>query len=103
MIDTEKVLHGLDSCGSDYGIPNICEITECPYREHKAWCVHELALEALGLIEQMMEEREPTKVKLGGNSGLCGTPWYQCSACSTDINPGDKYCRECGRPVKWNA
>lgn len=30
--EKEKVLHGLDSCGFCDGVPNICEVTECPYR-----------------------------------------------------------------------
>lgn len=57
--DKEKVLHGLNSCGFCDGIPNICEATECPYREHKAWCVHELAHDAGLLISELMKEQEP--------------------------------------------
>lgn len=64
MADLEKVLHGLSSCGNDYGIPNICEVTECPYREDKAWCVHELAHDAWMLIAELLKEQVPRLMTL---------------------------------------
>ena len=63
MIDREKVLHGLSSCGTDYGIPNICEVTECPYREDKAWCVHGLAHDAGMLIAELLKAQEPRVIR----------------------------------------
>lgn len=36
-----------------------------------------------------------------GHSGGGSTWWYVCGICGTAINPGDKYCHECGRAVKW--
>lgn len=59
MTNLEKILHGLSSCGTDYGIPNICEVTECPYRENKAWCVHALACDARMLITELLKAQEP--------------------------------------------
>ena len=59
MADRGKVLHSLNSCGFTDGIPNICEVTDCPYREHGAWCVHELAHDAGELIGEMMKEPPP--------------------------------------------
>ena len=52
--EREKVLHGLDSCGFMDGIPNICDVTECPYREHLSWCSHELAHDAGLLIHELL-------------------------------------------------
>ena len=54
----EKVLHGLDSCGSYDGIPNICEVTECPYRGDVS-CAHELAHDARLLIGELLKAQEP--------------------------------------------
>lgn len=62
MINQDKVLHGLNSCGFYDGIPNICGITECPYREHGAYCVHELAHDAGVFINELLKEREPRKL-----------------------------------------
>ena len=29
------------------------------------------------------------------------TWWYVCSDCRTSISPSDKFCRECGKRIKW--
>lgn len=29
------------------------------------------------------------------------TWWYVCGECRTSIDPRDKYCRECGRKIRW--
>lgn len=50
MADLEKVLHGLDSCSTDCGVPNICGLTECPYMGNGPACVHMLANDALALL-----------------------------------------------------
>ena len=63
MADKEKVLHGLDSCGFHDGI-NICEVTECPYRDNKAYCVHELAHDAGMLISELLKAQEPRVMTL---------------------------------------
>ena len=28
--------------------------------------------------------------------------WYECGNCGTSVNPGDKFCRHCGKKVKWD-
>ena len=53
MIDREKVLHGLDSCGNDDGHPDRCGRTACPYRDNGVWCIHKLAHDAGLLIKQL--------------------------------------------------
>ena len=58
MADMEKVLHGLSSCGNDYGIPNICKVTECPYRGTGAFCSHNLAHDANMLISELLKAQE---------------------------------------------
>lgn len=64
MTDREKVLHGLSSCGNDYGTPNICEVTECPYREIEVSCVHSLAHDAMMLITELLKAQEPRVLTL---------------------------------------
>lgn len=29
------------------------------------------------------------------------TWWYACGECHTAIDTADRFCRQCGRPVKW--
>ena len=51
---------------------------------------------AIAMLKEQ-EAVEPAREYSGG-----GTTWWNvCGACRTAINPNDKYCHECGRPVKW--
>ena len=59
MVDREKVLHGLSSCGYCDGIPNVCGVTECPYESDKPWCTHYLAHDAGELIGELLKAQEP--------------------------------------------
>ena len=38
----------------------------------------------------------PAEIEGGGH-----TWWYVCGECHTAIDRKDKYCRECGRRMKW--
>ena len=59
MVDREKVLHGISSCGYCDGIPNVCGVTECPYESDKPWCTHYLAHDAGELIGELLKAQEP--------------------------------------------
>ena len=43
-------MQGLEACSCNAGIPNICEVCDCPYRDTPLECVHRLANDALNLI-----------------------------------------------------
>ena len=101
MIDREKVLHGLSSCGTDHGIPNICEVTECPYMEDKAWCVHRLAHDAGMLIAELLKAQEPVKPVFDAGDGKT-IGQFLCGKCHAKIGLGHPhFCWYCGRAVKW--
>ena len=106
--EKEKVLHGIDSCGFCDGVPNICEVTECPYRGNKGWCVHELAHDAGMLISELMEEQEPiAPVKVNRymetdeNGNWFSSETYDCGDCGVELHGKANYCHLCGRAVKW--
>ena len=51
---------------------------------------------------ELLKEQEPVKlVKEYSRSG--DTWWYVCPKCRVARNLNDKYCSECGRPVKRNT
>lgn len=52
MPKREKVIWGLMACGCGAGVPNVCEVMECPYRGHQGACVHLLAQDALSLLKE---------------------------------------------------
>ena len=48
----------------------------------------------------LLKEKEAVKPEREHSGG--GTTWWNvCGNCKTAINPNDKFCHECGRPVKW--
>lgn len=95
--EKEKVLHGLSSCGTDYGIQNICEVTECPYRKDKAWCVHGLAHDAEMLIAELLKAQEPVKPKWEKGYAYCGKCGYKLHW----IVDQNNFCPNCGQAVRW--
>lgn len=53
MIEREKVMYGLYACSEDYGVPDICGLMNCPYKDHPVECVHLLARDAYNLLSKM--------------------------------------------------
>ena len=106
MTNMEKVLHGLSSCGNDYGIPNICEVTECPYRGTGAFCSNNLAHDANMLISELLKAQEPVEPELDVDQwrcGKCGHLLEHQELLGTNILFHEQYayCPNCGKAVKW--
>lgn len=100
-----RVKKGLECCkkaGAIYtgelGITAGDECTkECPYREKDGccYCLDHLVQDCL----DRLSAQEPVKPERSGH----GTTWYYCcGACGQPIDPGDPYCRKCGKKVKWD-
>lgn len=46
------------------------------------------------------KEPEPVPPQIERSGG--GLTWWNiCGNCKTAINPNDKFCHECGRPIRW--
>ena len=99
----ERVLHGLNSCGFYDGIPNICEVTECPYRDDKCGCVHELAHDAGLLISELLKAQEPVEYVVHcKNADLSNGTEFACGECGGSLlHKKVNYCPWCGRAVRW--
>ena len=48
------------------------------------------------------EAVEPRKED-DGNTEPCTCWWYVCGSCGREIDPQDRFCRQCGREAKWNG
>ena len=48
---------------------------------------------------ELLKAQEPVKTK--HNNGV--THWYVSAECDVSVNPGDKYCHECGRRLVWDC
>lgn len=51
-------------------------------------------------LQKDQEAVEPTVSSLETHDGLCSW-WYQCGKCKMPIDHGDRFCRHCGKKVKW--
>ena len=90
MADREKVVCGLE-CHMRATGP---ECGKCPYDAIDLRCIKSLRDDAIALLKA----QEPVKpdVKIIG----CGKR-YHCGGCKVSIEPNHKFCRICGRAVKW--
>lgn len=99
MPDREKVIQGLEftkamitfnpSTGEDIEPGNLNEADKTTYDA----CVGAIAL---------LKEQEAVKPEME-HSGSGVTWWNVCGNCKTAINPNDKFCHECGRPILWEG
>ena len=88
MADIEKVIKAFEWCR---GEKSSCD--GCPYDIKNAKCLFLLHSDAL----ELLKEKEVTTDIEGG-----GMTWYFCcDECRTSIRQEDKYCRMCGRKIKW--
>jgi len=93
----EKAKRGLKCC-----IESIETLTcpdGCPY-EDACWGEEDAALHLQPMRDALavMEEQEAVTAE---HMDTGRTHWYMCGNCHASIDPSDKYCRKCGRAVKW--
>ena len=60
----------------------------------------ELVRDAIAMLKEQ-EAVEPRK-KDDGNPQPWTAWWYVCGDCGQEIEYHDRYCRWCGKPVKWD-
>lgn len=56
--------------------------------------------DALNLLKEQ-EAVEPYVAGNGKSFETAETWWYECGNCNKPIDPNDKFCRHCGKAVKW--
>ena len=71
----------------------------------KAYCIgdiedHAMMKDVLKLLKEQ-EAVEPEKEN-DGNPEPWTAWWYVCGDCGQPIDRMDRYCRRCGKQVKWN-
>ena len=98
MAKLEMVIRALECCGS------IMNCEECPYNDKPVGCFTRLKSDAL----ELLKEREAVKPiietrweTLSVYDGDVEVTENKCGACGAEIDKWDKFCRVCGRAVKW--
>ena len=59
-----------------------------------------LTVETGKRILELIAEKEPAESEIEGGGS---TWWYVCGECHSAIDMKDRYCKHCGRPVRWDA
>lgn len=89
MADRENVLKGLECL-----ITNETPCEGCPYNE-SGYCVKNIAKDARELLQ------EQDAVPVIQREVMHMLVWC-CGSCGVAITDGDKFCRMCGKAVKWD-
>lgn len=87
-MDREKVINELEKLRKDlgYGLPD------------RSNAVVEY-LNSLTDVIELLKEQEPVQVIQRENMHML---FWCCGSCGVVITEGDKFCRRCGKAVKWN-
>ncbi len=99
MSDREKVI-GLLQETAEYFRECRCNASFASKAENHFWELQNAANEAVELLKEQ-ETVEPIISGMEEHDGL-GSWWYQCGKCEMPIDYGDRFCRHCGKAVKWN-
>jgi hypothetical protein len=85
-------------------IETICEIckTNKWRTEFDSDIIYPILTDTLALLKEQ-DAVEPYIAGSGESFETAGTWWYECGHCNKQIDPYDKFCRHCGKAVKWDA
>lgn len=96
MADKEKIVNGLECCSesSGYGC-NYCPYGDECRKATLMGCAH-LCRDAL----ELLKEQEPVHVQKREFAHM----WFWCcGSCGVAITEGDRFCRMCGKEMKWDT
>ena len=101
MTDREKVIKALELCSAKYECCKESPDIRCPYDKFLGTC-DDLCDECTTMLAKdalaMLNEQEPKEAEFeGGGSSW----WYVCGECHGIIDQKDRYCRHCGREIRW--
>lgn len=98
MPDREKVTYDIERCICR--VPDACR--DCShYQDDRLDCMEKLLADALSLLKEQ-EAVQPRKED-DGNPQPWTAWWYVCGDCGREIEYHDRFCRWCGRAVKWDG
>ena len=86
MTDREKIIRDFENCAIENGCVN---------------CNHNNCIVFWRNVLALLKEQEAVEPKIFQSEDFLWSHWYICGACEYPVDPGDKFCRKCGRPIKW--
>ena len=82
---------------TDEGIINAVYCLQNPHD-----CLEDEVAESRKMAMVALMAREPINaIVVNSDPSGAGSWWYACGKCNMPIDPVDKFCRHCGKAVKW--
>ena len=98
MIDKNQVMFDMERCICH--VPDACRDCSRYKGVDGLRCMEELMTDALVLLKE--QEAIPPVRESDGDPGELASWWYVCGACRRGMDYHDKFCRWCGKRVKWD-
>lgn len=96
MIDRKRVIANLTRC--QHCLCDECDLEHASHYPLDCEAKDQFIDDAL----ELLKGQEPVEPHIKKNKS--GTSWwYSCGNCNMALDPNDKYCRNCGRAVKWDG
>lgn len=98
MTENDRVFDAFRNCITEPKCKD-CPWTECDKLKNRRV---EIPIDLALAVMRMLKAQEPRDAVIVQN-GIDGSGgwWFQCPNCMMEIEPRDRYCRSCGRAVKW--
>lgn len=96
MSDSEKVIKALTICSKTEWCENN---TDCPYFDSEKEVHFEDCKQMLKDALELLKEQKPVIVR---QREMMHMLFWCCGSCGAPITEGDKFCRMCGKAVKWD-
>lgn len=96
MNDSEQLIENMKTI-KGYFLAHAIATRECDPRE--SFRMFKCS-EACGKAAEELERMQPVETEIEGGGS---TWWYVCGECHTTIDHVDRFCRQCGRPLKWDG
>lgn len=90
----EAVREGVRRCKGNAIFPN----SDCPKCPYDVFNGDECRYKLLTDVVEILDNMKPVKPTRSGHNV---TWWYSCGACGAPLDPGDAFCRRCGKAVGW--
>ena len=102
IVDRKEMIEVLEHCALDI---NACEGCPRVYNDGRVTCQDyrygRVASMPKAVIQDVVDMLEPVS-PIARSDPKGNSRYLVCGSCDAIVNVGDKYCRICGREVKWD-
>lgn len=101
-MDPKTMLERLQCLKAKHCKDTFCEFYIPNPSGDRGWCDHDgLVDDITDELNVLLKKKKLAPVLTRGDTRE-NTWWYVCGNCFAPIDPGDRYCRKCGRRMHWD-